>query len=349
VPSLHENKAAFTVEADPRNTDCLNNPSDYNQEYTINLLWVNQVKSTTTVFPLTRDVFIRRELITHNHLQNLVNWATLHPKSDIFVWYDNATEQAVQETESLLTENKLNNVTLKNIETLTALAPSYAFLSDPKVPVYYKVDLYKLMLTTEMLNNDVNKTLVFSDFDLPALNKENLFDADTISKLTSFNLVFTQDGHLGFENSFHIMRHDRDLISSLNLIVHHATEIAKAFLVHPKANLRLFDPQLIYDFLGQNFFQIYYTRKGWITDDERKCDWSDTAIRQKTMYSRSAVAADKGRHYGLVTFTPATHRASEYSFKNKDLESIFPANDEDRVNLPVPGKKIDHTPSLQYY
>lgn len=65
------------------------------------------------------------------------------------------------------------------------------------------------------------------------------------------------------------MRHDPDLTSAIKLVVNHAVSIAQAFLDNPKANLRLFDPQFVYDFLGQIFFQIYYMKKKWIEDEKQ--------------------------------------------------------------------------------
>lgn len=185
----------------------------------------------------------------------------MHPNSRIIVWYDNASEEAVRNSGAMLAEKGLGNVTFIDVQTLHSVSEIYLLLGHRKIPVYYKVDLYKLMITREMLQQKPNELFVFSDFDLHPLTQEQLFDQETKEKIRKFNLVFTSKGHRGFENSFHIMKYDADLVESLKYIIDYCVLVAKEVNRNLLARI---SAQMVYDVLANNFFKIYYLKKRWV-------------------------------------------------------------------------------------
>ncbi len=241
--------------------------------YSVNLLWVNAVHTNETVFP--RD-----------SLSQVVNWSRLHPQNQINLWYDNTTEAAVENTHTLIAENELHNVKLCNINTLLRLQNAYEILNQSCAGLYFRVDFFKLLITSELLLTKPHELMVFSDFDLEPLTHENLFDAKTRDNIEKFNLVFCAKGFNGFENSFHIMKHDSMLLECLGDVedelftyVELMTDYNQctyglncAYLSNTSDKkvriFNLFSPQRVYDIFSSSFFKLYYARKGWLIDDE---------------------------------------------------------------------------------
>ncbi|MDP2194277.1 MAG: hypothetical protein Q8K36_07105, partial [Alphaproteobacteria bacterium] len=92
-----------------------------------------------------------------------------------------------------------------------------------------------------------------ADLDLPPLSKDQLFDPLTLDNLKSIPFVFAGKGHLGFENSFHIFRHDDDVIDSLEVFM----ESIFARVNHD----RITSPQLVYEIIQSDFAEIFYFKR----------------------------------------------------------------------------------------
>ena len=70
--------------------------------------------------------------------------------------------------------------------------------------------------------------------------------------------MFTSKGHRGFENSFHIMQHDEDLLSSLKYVIDYCILCVKKVASETLPYNTKMNPQVVYDILAENFFKIYY-------------------------------------------------------------------------------------------
>jgi hypothetical protein len=246
-------------------------------QYSINLLWINRTKSPDNelVFPRVRTVIaMGGETQIHTHFDNLTGWAEKHPDSVIRVWYDSSTTTPEAVSRTLAEVAKFPQVKLNDLNELGAIKSLKEKLGDDYdlLPVYFKVDLAKLIVTHEILAQDPSKLFVFSDFDLEPLSQKDLFDDATNDRVQRIGFVFTERGNRGFENSFHIFRFDDDLQDSLDQIIQLGFSVAKIkYRGNEKNKLPAaanISPQLIYDLLGENFFVLYYAKKSWLAASE---------------------------------------------------------------------------------
>lgn len=172
----------------------------------------------------------------------LLTWVEANPDArQINLWYDRAlvTERARQNTLTIMNaiaESKRVDLRLRDVRQIVPLyEPSQVDTSSdigykrellrlcsllptvnqelecslhPAVPVYFRVDLMKALITDHMISygSHVAKYFVFSDIDVEPMTSQQLFDQRTVNFLSSKGYVFNgvAGGSWTFENSFFI-------------------------------------------------------------------------------------------------------------------------------------------------
>ena len=73
------------------------------------------------------------------------------------------------------------------------------------IPVYFKVDLVRLIILLQLVKENPNSYAIYADFDTTPLTKEQIFTEKSKDLLKKHGLVLPQDRIRIYENSFHIL------------------------------------------------------------------------------------------------------------------------------------------------
>ena len=94
------------------------------------------------------------------------------------------------------------------------------------LPVYFRVDLVRLIILLELATAYPDYYLIYSDLDTHALTKEQIFTEKTIELLNRFGLVLPPSdiGLVPYENSFHILAgknvtNDKYMLDAIKLML----------------------------------------------------------------------------------------------------------------------------------
>lgn len=75
-----------------------------------------------------------------------------------------------------------------------------------KIPVYFKVDLVRLIILLQLVRENPNSYAIYADFDTQPLDEEIIFTEECIKMLDTHGLVLPGGSNFTkFENSFHII------------------------------------------------------------------------------------------------------------------------------------------------
>jgi hypothetical protein len=181
--------------------------------YAINLLWINREKKVDQKYIHRADT---EEQLVDELFRPAVKWAKSNPEADINIWYDsnNNNEQALANTQSaldkILATSSLTNIKLRDIREIEFVKVN-EFLFDDGMPIYYRIDLLKLITSLSTLQSESKDAVVFSDLDVgdkigiinsTRMNKAELFDTDTMSTLEKYGIITSNNGDASPENKF---------------------------------------------------------------------------------------------------------------------------------------------------
>ncbi len=186
--------------------------------YTLNFLWVNlnpQDRAThiaQNIFGLGLDERENHPLENDEETQKtfmykLRTWVELNPDATINLWYDSAlvTEKARENTLiALQTIHEVTHTTLvlRDVRLLSNIPPELLPTLHPGTPVYYRVDLLKILIADSYFGCSKIKYAVISDIDVRPMPAKQLFDRTTLLYLDTKGYVFTNVGMFDMENSF---------------------------------------------------------------------------------------------------------------------------------------------------
>ena len=93
-----------------------------------------------------------------------------------------------------------------------------------KLPVYYKVDLVRLIILLQLVSINTNSYAIYADFDTQSLDEAFIFTEESIRLLDTHGLVLPKGDYQIYENSFHILAGenvtcDNFMIISINKIL----------------------------------------------------------------------------------------------------------------------------------
>lgn len=207
--------------------------------YCINLMWVS-------VQPLFSNNF----LIHTKYFDKIEMWITNNPNAKIIFWYDGDTKfttffsiintrlffdslNSKYPGKIYLRDLSINPFVMK-INTLAPFlfGPVRLFnIDDNRLPLYFRVDLYRIIIAIYLLKYEEFTFFVYSDMDIEPycnidgkkskcidyqkksdfpLNKEYIFNDEVMSKLDEDGLVMQSMGNIdsrlpSYENSFQII------------------------------------------------------------------------------------------------------------------------------------------------
>ncbi len=226
----------------PDNSNVIDVPNNYS----INSLWLN--KKLNENLPYIDNSKSEDELLS-KLFDRSKQWKDLNPEAEVVVWYDSdfVTEHAIKNTQEVFDRKKAEgyNIVLKDIRELDLVkANPDAFSSN--VPVYFRIDILKLIICVNSIVKDSKEAAIFADLELceskvyvgkdakaeaeemgdnpeltkreqagkpPKMTKEELFDDKTMKKLQSFSFL-TGGGNAG-ENQFVQLMRNEDTIKAI--------------------------------------------------------------------------------------------------------------------------------------
>lgn len=77
--------------------------------------------------------------------------------------------------------------------------------SNHNLPVYFRVDLVRLIILLQLIEKNPNSYAIYTDFDTISLYKEILFIKESMELLKNYGLVLPRGQLEIYENSFHIL------------------------------------------------------------------------------------------------------------------------------------------------
>lgn len=204
------------------------------RDTTINFMWINKtkpeenpdVKTYVIPHPYKRQLSINNANLveTIDILGRIQLWAKLNPHNNIAIWYDGNTvlDNAVANTAQELARLGVENLTLIDINTKLQ---GYEELFEDWLPIYFRVDILRLVATYVTLKEDLakDKRTFFAYFDLSidpiTLHDLYAFD-DGDGKVSKYGLMVGKTDQATYENSFHVMGNNKpNLVHALSGII----------------------------------------------------------------------------------------------------------------------------------
>ena len=206
-----------------------------NFKYNVNFLWLNKKfdKNMAYLFP---KVYKRgdQEIDLEKRLKE---WADLNPSGKVCFWFDSETLslEAIKNTKKLF--KGYNNIKLCDIRDIPVVSSNPVIFST-KSPLYFKIDLLKLVICLHSLENMKNKHTVFTDLQLPILKEKKLFSKKYQEKLNKLGFMNNGD-----ENQFLQMQKSDTLLEALKIVINsNISNFSGVFLynkLHKKKSIEL--------------------------------------------------------------------------------------------------------------
>lgn len=194
-------------------------PTPKISKYSINLMWINNQldHNQKLIFPEQVAPNLKK-----NTIETILDWAKKNQHSQVNVWFDSklVTKQAIKNTLDLISLERLKYqsiaiIKLKDVRKLK-LVKDHPEVFTAKIPVYFRVDLSRVIVITHTINKKRDLCFVYSDLDILALSRNQIFTYKTLNLLEKYHFVLAKaNSNLGFENGFKIFKYDQSLVNGL--------------------------------------------------------------------------------------------------------------------------------------
>lgn len=168
-------------------------------------MWINRFMYCKPNFICNTQ---RIEDFTDLILSPVIKWAQANPSAEVNLWYDSATvnKQALKNTNEALRleldkikakQNiEVENIQLRDIRTTLIVQDNPDIFTD-QLPLYFRIDLLKLIIIVNSIENENFDAAIFSDLEVGDLrkkgdrmNKSELFDTQTLTLLNKYGASF---------------------------------------------------------------------------------------------------------------------------------------------------------------
>ena len=121
-------------------------------------------------------------------LDTILAWAQKNPECTINLWFDSllATNESVENTRACISQEivkykgEIAVIELQDTRQLDRVKKHPEIFS-PEIPVYFRADLLRAIVAEELTKKNRDSYCVYVDFDLPTMNKIQLFDKKTLA------------------------------------------------------------------------------------------------------------------------------------------------------------------------
>lgn len=242
----------------------------YEKPFSINLTWVNNRCDLDQpfIFPCRDEEELKSAYVTP-----ALTWAQMNPDENctVNIWYDGALlgAHAVQNTRAFVDAQDTTaphaKIAYRDFRDIPFVREN-AHAFEERVPVYFRADLLRLVAALHDLASDLTSCFIFANCNFPPIGTTDLFDPETQELLSLFGHVFSDQGVLGYENSFFMLTKDcPEMITALKRgVVFYNTQRAKSLTMSPYYQRLVFadDPtcdvcQSVFSSYRRAFFYCY--------------------------------------------------------------------------------------------
>jgi hypothetical protein len=100
---------------------------------------------------------------------------------------------------------ELDKLKEKNIIEYFGLNIDGTLSKNDKIPVYFKVDLVRLIILLQLIKENPQSYAIYADIDTKPLSEDIIFTEESIKLLNRYGLVLPKGQLAEYENSFHIL------------------------------------------------------------------------------------------------------------------------------------------------
>ena len=179
-------------------------------KYSINLMWINQSLNTNNPYIFGCQ---SEDQIIDKVLNKARKWKKANPEAEVILWYDSKfiTDKALENTQAVLIKKIKEDPSfafkLKDIQQIDFVDQNPDVFSD-NLPIYFRVDVLKLILCIHSILSDGMDAAIFSDLEVGDLrqnkdrmDKKELFNTQIMKRLETIGIQVNTDG-MKDENQF---------------------------------------------------------------------------------------------------------------------------------------------------
>ena len=161
-------------------------------------MWVNsqKIESSVTIAANLDATNFNCQLI-----QPVIKWAKANPEAKVYLWYDSAhtTKQAIEDSKSILDEalrrEEISNAELKDVREIPCVMNNLDTFTQA-IPIYFRVDLLKLIILLDSIEREGFDSAVFSDLEVGdmrptggRMNKHELFNQNVCNDFERIGFI----------------------------------------------------------------------------------------------------------------------------------------------------------------
>jgi hypothetical protein len=225
------------------------------KDYSINLLWVNKDKKLDQTF--IHNAATKEKLYTA-FLEPAVKWKKANPEADVNIWYDAKlyspeavvrTKKALEESikkpsnffksfflkksnkKALEEKGESSEIKFKDINDIPIVKLNRDLFNE-KIPLYFRIDLLKLVICLHSLTIESKDSAIFADLETgnlrtdenqivtgARLNKEELFDEKSMNDLKQYGIITNVKMKVIAENQFLQVINNEYIVEALRVNV----------------------------------------------------------------------------------------------------------------------------------
>lgn len=275
------------------------------KKYSINLLWIFRNKSNNCLsfindipYLFNTEDKIWNIIMTNESVQKLITWSRMNPAGQINFWIDSNlldvhTIINMRIIFYIINSSNPHKIYLKDLhklKTTEEINTTYKNVFNGQdgfiTPVYFRVDLYKAIITLEELKIGMTYAIVL-DMDMAPQPSEILFSEKTLKSLNDVGFVMAGGLRESYENGFQIFGSENPeindiVIDSISKILIKMNIVLCNYLIFKKiissdsdsSDIRMFS-QIVYRLYIFMFKYIFYRlNKGYLL--YRPCSKIDT-------------------------------------------------------------------------
>lgn len=170
--------------------------------YSINLMWINSKLDTNSHYILQNA---DKDAVINKILTPAIKWKKANPEAEVNCWYDShsTSVEAIQNTEKLTgillnppEQNiLLNNIQFRDIREISLVKNNPDVFSN-NFPLYFIIDLLKLIICAHCIENLSNESAIFSDLEIgdkrknqDRMSKDELFNDSVMERLNNIGAL----------------------------------------------------------------------------------------------------------------------------------------------------------------
>lgn len=210
-------------------------PSKIPDDYSINLMWLNRTLDET-------KPFIDSSQTEADLIEKVLSWGKKwkenNPDAEVAIWYDSefVTPEALKNTQAVLDKLKLAqqdgsyHIKLKDIRDIDIVKNNPDAFSD-FIPIYYRVDLMKLIICVNEIEVNSKQAAIFTDMDVgekrkaegkltERMTKEELFKPEIMERLNAIGMQLILDiNNANIENQFIQVMNKPETINAMKVSI----------------------------------------------------------------------------------------------------------------------------------